>query len=931
MKKFFKILLIVIMLVIIALISIPLFFKSEIMLKVKQEVNKSVNAKVDWKDFSLSLISGFPDLKVSMKDVSVVGINKFEGDTLMSLERFSAKINLFSIFSDNIKVRSILLNKPIVNAIISADSSVNWDIVVPSSAQELEEELADTSSQAMVIQLRNFEIRDGKINYVDKLDNMSANFTGLNLKLKGDFSEDFSTLDLTSDIASFTFTMDGFQYIKNATMDITSLIEADFVKYNFAFSDNEIKLNDLKMGMEGSFGMPNDTDITMDIRFFGKDTEFKSILSMVPAVYMKDFARVKSGGKFLIDGTAKGVYNDKEMPKVDVAIQVIDGYFSYPDLPKSVNNINIDSKIFYDGVNEDNSKIDVNKFHLEMAGNPFDMNLHIITPMSDMQMNGALKGRIDLGSVADVIPLAETKLAGIINMDIDFMGKMSDIEKENYEAFKADGSLEASGVVMEGKDIPVAVSVSGVTMKFSPKFVNLQTFDAKLGNSDIHLDGTLENFIPYVFKNEMIRGTLNFNSNYLNISELMAAMDTDGEEESIDTTALKVIEVPKNIDLTLNSGIGRILYDKLEMNNVKGKVMVKGGKVLLDNLSMNLLEGSMIMSGEYNSLDIKIPMVSYRLDIKEIDIPSAFNAFNTVEKLAPIAKSMIGKISVKLDFNSILDSAMYPVMKSINGSGTLNTNEVEIVKSETFNRIAQALKNDRFKDVKISDIKAFFDIKNGRIIIKPFDTKIASSIVTIGGDHGIDQTMNYSMIFSIPRKEFGAAANDVYENLAAQAASLGFDIKQSENVNINLKITGTFDDPKIGLDVKQSMAQAKTEVIQAVQEKVMEELQKVKADVNEKANAEIDRIMMEAEEQAAGIKAAAKEAGEKLVGEAQLQGNNLVREAGSNMLKKAVAEKAAAELVKNANQKADALNKEAETKANALLQEAQKKADALKK
>lgn len=930
MKKSLKIILIVIFLIIIALISIPLLFKSEIMKRAKQEINKSLYATVDWKDFSVSLISGFPNLKVSLEDMSVVGINKFEGDTLAAFDEFSVKINLISILSGKIKVKSVILDKPLVNAIALADSSVNWDIVVPSGAQEEEEEVTDTSSLGMSVELKSFEIRDARINYIDSLSNMSANISGFNLKLKGDLSKEYTDLDLTTDIAAITFTMDGISYLKNATFVLKSLIGADLVENNFTFAENEIRLNDLRLGVEGSFGMPNETDITTDIRFFARETDFKSILSMIPAVYMQDFEGVRTGGKFSIDGTARGKYNEKEMPKVNAVLVVSDGSFSYPDLPKSADNINIDTRVFFDGVNQDSTKLDVNKFHIEMAGNPFDMNLHIITPISDMQMSGAIKGKIDLGSISDVVPVPDTKMAGLINIDMDFMGKMSDIEKENYEAFKAKGLLEVHGVVLESKSLPVPVSVTKVSMDFSPKYVKLLTFDASMGKSDIHLDGALENFIPYVFKNEVIKGNLNLKSNYLSINELMSASETQAEEEPEDTSALSVIEVPKNIDFIMQTNIDKLIYDKLELNDIYGKVMVKDGKILMDKLSTNLLGGSMVMSGEYNTQNMKAPLVNYKLDMKEIDIPSAFRSFNTVAKLAPIAELMVGRISTKLDFSSLLDSSMYPVLSSIIGNGNLITEAVEIKNSETFNRISMALKNENFKDVNIKNIKTFFEIKDGRVFLKPFDAKIGSSAVTIGGDQGIDQTMSYSMVFSIPRSEFGSAANDVYENLVAQAASKGFDLKQSENVNVNLKITGTFTDPKIGLEVAESLSQAKTQVREAIQGKVSDEVQKVREDVSGKTNAEIDRIMKEAEEQANVIKAEAKEAGEKLVGEAELQGKNLVKEAGSNPLKKTVAEKAAAEMVKKAKQKAETLNKEAETRANAILEEAQKKADALK-
>jgi len=343
-----------------------------------------------------------------------------------------------------------------------------------------------------------------------------------------------------------------------------------------------------------------------------------------------------------------------------------------------------------------------------------------------------------------------------------------------------------------------------------------------------------------------------------------------------------------------------------------------------------MLQGSMLMSGEYNTQDIRTPTVDFDMAIKHIDIPSAFTAFNTVQKLAPIAENMQGNISTNLKFTANLDSAMSPVINTIVGGGSLMTDEIMVANSETFAKIAGALKNDKFKNVKIQDVKANFEIRNGRVFIEPFDTKVGPAKANIGGDQGIDQTMNYFMSLDIPRNEFGSAANDVYEDLVKQAAGKGFDLKQSENVNVQLKITGTFTDPKIGMDVKESMAKAKSEVKEAVQEKVKEEVQKVKEDVKEKANEEIDKIMKDAEEQAEKLRSSAKEAGEKLVGEAKLQGKNLIKEAGSNPLKKVAAEKTAAELVKKAEQKAVTLNKEADVKATALLAEAQKKADALK-
>jgi len=317
------------------------------------------------------------------------------------------------------------------------------------------------------------------------------------------------------------------------------------------------------------------------------------------------------------------------------------------------------------------------------------------------------------------------------------------------------------------------------------------------------------------------------------------------------------------------------------------------------------------------------------MSVKNIDIPSAFNAFNTVQKLAPVAENMKGRISTELRFTSNLDSAMSPVYSSIVGDGVLMSEQIEIANSTTFEKIATVLKNDKFKNVVVQDVKASFEIKNGRVFVEPFDTKIGPAKANIGGDQGLDQTMNYFMNMAIPRSEFGSAANDVYQGLLSQASSKGINIEQSNDVNVMLKITGTFSDPKISMDVAENMNKAKNEVKAAVQEKVKAEVAKVKDDAKEKASAEAEKIIKDAEKQADALRAEAKTAGEKLVSEAKINGDKLVKEAGTNPVKKAAAQKTSAAMVKKAEENAAKMNKEADEKANAILEAARKKADSL--
>ena len=89
-------------------------------------------------------------------------------------------------------------------------------------------------------------------------------------------------------------------------------------------------------------------------------------------------------------------------------------------------------------------------------------------------------------------------------------------------------------------------------------------------------------------------------------------------------------------------------------------------------------------------------------------------------------------------------------------------------------------------------------------MVNPFETKVGNATLLIGGDQGLDQTMNYTVGITIPRSELGAAANASIDNLMSKAAGAGLKIDPLENLNIKVKVGGTFNDPKIGLDLTEN-------------------------------------------------------------------------------------------------------------------------------
>jgi len=112
--------------------------------------------------------------------------------------------------------------------------------------------------------------------------------------------------------------------------------------------------------------------------------------------------------------------------------------------------------------------------------------------------------------------------------------------------------------------------------------------------------------------------------------------------------------------------------------------------------------------------------------------------------------------------------------------------------------------------------------------------------MVIGGDQGIDQTLNYLVKMTVPRASFGTGANQVIEGLAAKASAKGLKIDPGEKVNVDVKVTGTVTDPKIALDMKSSSENAIKAVKKQVEEKIVKEVEKKKEEVKEQAKEKVN-------------------------------------------------------------------------------------------
>ena len=933
MKKFLKITGITLLSIIVLMIVLPFAFKGKIIEMVKKEVNKTLTADVDFKKIGLSLFSDFPYLSVNIHEVSVVGRETFTGDTLAYIEKLHLAVNVKSIFGDDgIEVRKINLHHPIANLLIDKEGKANWDIVKPSEEPELEAaKPVDTTASSFKLLVKDLSITKGNIVYDDRAGGMKFIADDLDFRLSGDLTADLVTLKLALGIEKTSFIMDGVSYLSKAKIDFNGDIEADLEHSKYTLQKNELKLNALEFDFAGWVAMPDD-DIDMDLSLKALKSDFKNFLSLIPALYAKDFANIQTAGKLAFTATAQGKMTETAYPAFDVKLQIENAMFKYPDLPKSVDNIQVTTHVFSSGGNLDNTVVDVSKLHVEMGGNPFDMKLLLKKPLSNPTFDFTANGTINLNTINDFYPLDETMdIAGVLKTNLTAKGDMATIDAEKYEDVNITGELEFIGGKLKTDMVEGEVLIDKLKLDFSQRYVNMTTA-AKIGKNDIKADGKLENFIGYVLRDDAIKGQLKLNSDYLNINSLMGEETAGGTTPEAEETPMSVVEIPKNIDFLLNLDVKQLIYDEFDLRQVSGTVAVKDQILDLKSLSMKALDGDMKVAGKYNVQNPAQPEADMKINITNVDVQQTAKTFVTIQKLLPVIDKTTGRISLDIDMKTMLDQTMSPDLNTLNANGKISSSGVKVEGLEVLNKIADAVKMDKLRQLSLDRFNLTFTCINGRVTTQPFDIKAGNIKASVSGSTGLDETIDYTINSKIPRSELGKEANAVVTKLGSNILGTGINVTLPETIELPIGVGGTFTKPvvklgELGNAGKDIVKDVVNQVVEQGKEKVNEQIDKAL----EEAKKQRDKLISEAQKQKDNLMKTARETGDKAVAEADKQGQELVKKAGSNPIAKKAAEESAKKLKQEAQKKSDDLVKEAGKKGDDLIGTAKKQGDDLVK
>jgi hypothetical protein len=381
-------------------------------------------------------------------------------------------------------------------------------------------------------------------------------------------------------------------------------------------------------------------------------------------------------------------------------------------------------------------------------------------------------------------------------------GNMSAIEQQRYDQFNAAGNMSLKDFMYASKDYPDGVGLNNLLMTFNPKNVTVSDVQGKYMKTNFSANGTINNLLGYVLKDQTLDGTLNVKADNINLDQWMG-ISTDTTAGSAEES--KPFLVPSNIKFVVNTEVDKVHYDKIDLQNLSGSLKMADETVQLNNVRANALDGTIAISGLYSTKENKLkPAINLTYDVKGLDVEKTFYAFNTLEKIMPVGKFISGKLSSQLSFTGNLGDNMMPDLNSLTGQGSLLLIEGFLKKFAPVDKLAQALNVKELQTVSLRDVKNYIEFSNGKVLVKPFTIKTKEVEVEIGGMHGLDQTIDYIVNLKLPRSMMGEKGNQFINNLVTQVNNKGVPVKVAEVVNLHVLMGGTITNPSFKTDLKQS-------------------------------------------------------------------------------------------------------------------------------
>lgn len=356
----------------------------------------------------------------------------------------------------------------------------------------------------------------------------------------------------------------------------------------------------------------------------------------------------------------------------------------------------------------------------------------------------------------------DSMIFSLVELKLDGSMRMDSLQKDVLKKFNPRLNAETRSALVFMPQLPEAVRLRDFDMSYTPELIDIREAKVTLGHSDFELYGTVDNFEEWLDNKAMLKGDLNFTSDYADVDQIMnmfSGMGSDPDtlealrkEDAVPAEANPFI-VPKNVNVTLHTHIKRSIAFGNDLHDVAGALTINNGRVVLDQMGFVCKAATMQLTALYKSDRPGHLFTALDFHLLDIQIDELLDMIPAVDTLVPMLSAFNGNANFHLAAETYLDARYQPKLPTLKGAAAITGENLVVMDNKDIATIAKLMRFKSWKDkdnkIKVDSLSvemvAMDDGHGCEVEIFPFLLNVGSYQVCVSGLQGVDKSCNYHL------------------------------------------------------------------------------------------------------------------------------------------------------------------------------------------
>lgn len=796
-KKFFLYTFIIFVTVFASVSAYLYYNQDKLVNQIISTLNKNLQTPIQVGKVDLNWWTDFPNISLRFQQVNIQESIKGSKFPLAKLEELSLSFDIISLIKENYQFDKIILKNGEVTIRTTKNGTTNYQLFKEGSDDTEDPQPFNFNLKAIVID-------EVVINYVDESLQQSYLLIGHKVNAQLAKEEDVYIIKAGGLLTSKAIKINEFSYFENKKLKLDAAVDYNEAKKTVTIKPSKIMVAANNFEIAGLYQL---SDSYMNLKINGVDTDFTTLISLLPEQYSQSITAYQSAGEADFSGTIIGKLTKKENPAINFDFNVQNASLYQPEYQTRLSDLQLNGQ-FTNGRNQsfETCQLQLKNISCNIQEHPFTAEL-TISNFNNYYIDLSTKGMLTTQDLFSFLPNKDKvkELAGELEFNISLSGYTNDFKKAST-AHKVNNSGEITLKNVGGiyLDYPLPLKNISGRLLFNKNDIGINSLSGSIGESDIVMNGFFLNIIPYLLQeNQSLLVEAKTQSQNINLNELLSGLSN--EENTIEKQEKSFkFSISPYLRFDLESKVNNLSFKRFSARDISGRIEVKHQQLNAENLKLKSSGGEMLLNGTINTASENEVKINTLATFKQLNIDSIFYSFDNFNQDFLTDSHLKGKINANVRAFILLD-------KELNFKPEHFTADIETsIVNGQLNNFApmQSLSNyvneKDLSNLSFGELTNTIRIENKTIYLPEMLIKSNISEIVLQGTHTFDQEINYRLL--VPLKNFRKKDKD---------EAFGAIEKTEDYIKLHLKIVGTTDNFNVSWDGKRSL--------QSVAERIQQE------------------------------------------------------------------------------------------------------------